>query len=223
MKKVFISRDLGADSLFRKELSAPFLLTGMSLIDFEALTFQYPSEAYDWIFFYSKNGVRYFFDQLKAGHSSFPKFAVMGSGTNNALNSFGHRADFIGTGKPKDVATQFLALAKHQGVLFPQAKNSKQSIQKILAEQIESQQLLVYNNSKKRNIPTHLQENDILVFTSPLNAESYLDHFSIGANKTVISIGASTSFFLQKNKISGFIESEAPNEIAIIQAIRALK
>jgi len=64
---------------------AGFEVIGHSLIEFKAIPFDLPS-SFDWIFFYSKNAVRYFFEQIPPEniHSSI---AAFGPGTAHFLKS----------------------------------------------------------------------------------------------------------------------------------------
>jgi len=65
MKTIFISRKLSKDSFFKTKLEeAGFTIHGKSLLKFSAIPFQKTPKS-DWIFFYSKNGVKFFFQRLK--------------------------------------------------------------------------------------------------------------------------------------------------------------
>ncbi len=221
MKRLFISRDVKGDNAFYNILSSGFRITAYSLIEFKAIPFDYPNSDFDWIFFYSKNGVNYFFEVLDKTEIR-SKFAAMGPGTAAILKKRGYPVSFTGAGNPSEVASQFLAAAKNKKVLFPQAKNSKQSIQKILEAQIESQSLIVYNNTPKTTLPKQLSEQDVLVFTSPLNVKSYLSHFIIRDTQIVVSMGTSTSESLRQNGISSFHQTSMPSEQGLIDLIQSL-
>lgn len=221
MKRLFISRDLKKKSPFHQALSSKFRITALSLIDFKAIPFNQPNPDFDWLFFYSKNGVKYFFESFDK-KNQLPPIAAMGKGTAATIVEQGYSCAFIGKGNPQDVSEQFLALAKHQRVLFIQAKNSKQSIQKILGNTIDSQSLVVYNNTPKKSLPPHLSEQDVLVFTSPLNVKSYLAHFSISHAQIVVSMGTSTSDCLLQNGISSFHQTRTPSEQGLIDLIQSL-
>lgn len=80
-------------------------------------------KSYEWIFFTSKNGVHFFFKQLKNHRltldGSGTKFAAVGEKTCKALNSYGIQADFV----PKfysaaDFSEEFLKKVKVSGPIL---------------------------------------------------------------------------------------------------------
>jgi uroporphyrinogen-III synthase len=222
MKGVFISRDLSTDSIFRAEMKAaniPF--TAFSLIEFEAKSFDVVPLT-DWVFFYSKKGVQYFFKgcekiTLPDDYFSTIKWACIGQGTAKELRLAGHEPHFIGDGQPESVAANFSLKSTNQRVLFPQAQRSRQSVQKLLYNHIIVYDLVVYTNKPK----THyvMESRRILIFTSPLNAEAYFYHHELQPGQRIIAIGNTTAAALRK---MGFCElkiAKAPNEQALVNAV----
>ena len=130
-KSVFISRDLSVNSPFRSQLEAKgFKVVDRSLLDFQGIPFEaFPTT--DWIFFYSRKAVDFFLKQLE----SFPtdlKVAAFGPGTAAALSKHKIRPDFTGTGEGSSTLTAFLKIVGQQSsVLFPQARNSRRTIEKL--------------------------------------------------------------------------------------------
>ncbi len=124
-KKVFITRELSPESPLRQLLEPQgFVITGRSLIDFSAMNFVLPP-AFDWVFFYSAQGVRFFFEGLEKSGIALPenvRLGAIGSGTARLLE----KADFIGDGTSEATAAAFAKLAAGQRVLFPRAENSRQ-------------------------------------------------------------------------------------------------
>lgn len=112
MKKLFISRELSPDSPVKAFAERQNLeLTATSLIEFSAVPFATLAET-DWIFFYSKRGVHFFFRQLQNLQlKTTAQLATMGTGTYRALKTFGKTADFAGNGQPETVAEAFGILA----------------------------------------------------------------------------------------------------------------
>ena len=190
MKKIFISRRIKKDSFFYKEIKkAGHELYGTSLLSFKQVSFETIPDV-DWIFFYSQKGVQYFFKNLNKKKMDLPKtirWAGFGQVTGKAIEMHGVKCDFAGTGHANTTAPEFLKIAKNQKVLFPRAKHSKRSIQKLIADQIEMHDLIVYDNFPKKNIV--LENFDVLIFTSPMNAEAYFQNLAIDEAENKIKRG----------------------------------
>jgi uroporphyrinogen-III synthase len=213
---VFISRYLGPDSVFRSRLTAAgYRLTGRSLIEFEAVPFRdVPST--DWIFFYSRRAVTFFFDQL-AGPLKEVRLATFGAGTAEALRSYGYRPDFTGSGKPETVARDFLPHARGQRVLFPRARQSRQSVQRALGDAVVAIDLVVYDNRPSREVPS--RDFDVLVFTSPMNARAYFQQRERRPGQRVIAIGRTTAAALQQLQIKELEVALEPSEEGMAKAV----
>lgn len=220
MSKIFISRNLSTTSPFKKELADLDLeIIGQSLLQFAPIQFGAIPEV-DWIFFYSKNGVKFFLEPL-INHPSFHKnkvkWAAMGKGTAQALTAYQIQANFIGNGHPKTTAQAFEAVASGQKILFPRAKNSKKSIQNLLRSQAKISDLIVYKNDIK--ITFSIPYCDILVFTSPLNAMAYFQKYPLNPKQKIIAIGKTTQKALQKLGIANSITAAKPSEQALATTV----
>jgi len=216
--KIFISRDLKPTSPFKKELVALDMeIIGQSLIEFYPTPFN-TIPVVDWIFFYSKNGVKFFLEtftadnflRVMAAKNRPIQWAVMGKGTAATLEKHQIQPDFIGTGHPKATAKAFGEIAHQQKVLFPRAEISKQSVQNLLIGQIEIFDLIVYANKLK---PTFfIPYCDILVFTSPLNVVAYFQKHPIQSKQKVVAIGKTTANALEKKGLQNIIVASQPSE-----------
>lgn len=216
---IFISRELKSNSPFLALLADKARVIGNSLIDFKAVPITHIPQA-DWLFFYSKKGIRYFFEQLPQNFS-LPHLAVIGAASADYLyDNYQLQADFIGTGHPEATAQQFLALAQQKKVVFVQAKQSKQSVQQLIKTQVATAALVVYDNVPKTNID--LPFSDILVFTSPMNAQAYFTQYPLKNNQQVVSIGHSTAKALKTLSINNIHIAEQPNETALAQTCLTL-
>ena len=125
-------------------------------------------------------------------------------------------AAFVGNGKPEQTATAFLEVSAGKEVVFLQARNSRQSIQKLLGRHIKSTCLVVYDNSFKADLDIPYAE--ILVFTSPMNVQAYFSKNIIMKGQICISIGASTAQVLKQLNIDNFVVAEQANEEALAKA-----
>ena len=125
---VFISREVNTDSYLRNVLEANgFMLEGRSLIETNSVSFNILPDT-GWIFFSSKQAVKYFFSQNPVLGNQ--KFACVGKATSEALRRYDKRAEFIGASTDtKMIGKQFAAKAGSEKVLFPQAKGSLRSVQ----------------------------------------------------------------------------------------------
>ena len=208
-KSAFITRDLSPKSPFRNQLEANnFIVTGSSLLEFNQIDFSsFPTT--DWIFFYSRKAVKYFINQIENLPTDI-KIAAYGTGTTEALTSHNITTDFIGTGVGESTLINFLKIAKHQTVLFPQARHSRRTIEKLAGDQLISFPLIVYDNEVKNDITASLA--NFLVFTSPLNVQAYFDQFTFAKNQKIIVIGKTTGDALNRYGIEDFLVAQTPSE-----------
>ena len=215
--RIFITRNLASDSAFNTILTeAGFQVTGISLVKFIARPFQ-PIPDIDWLFFYSKNGVKFYFDQITTTNESFPKLAAMGTGTARMISERGYNVDFIGKGTPVEIAKAFSKVVKGQRIIFIRAENSKRSIQKALPSDTLASERIVYANYPIRN--TAIPPHDVLVFTSPLNASTYFEYNSIAPNQQVYSLGPTTTEKLHELGIAAINTAPQPSEVSLANFI----
>lgn len=225
-KTIFISRPLTEHSiLWDLEKDENLSITAMSLVEFSPLSFQLP-ENLDWLFFYSKTGVDFFFNSfLEKGvlPLSLPKLAAVGEGTAKQIEKYNQKSDFIGTGLANTTAPMFEQVAKNQSVAFVQAKNSGQSVQKILSNQINKFDLLVYDNQEITNILFEI--HNILVFTSPKNIIAYFNAAkkakkSIQNIDFVVVIGYISENELKNHYSGTYFVADKPDEASLNEAIK---
>ena len=213
---VFITRYLAPDSVFYTQLTdAGYRVSGRSLIEFEAVPVR-KIPAVDWIFFYSRRGVAFLFDQISALPGEC-RLAVIGPGTEKKLRSYAYRPDFVGTGKPEQVARDFLKHAHGRRVLFPRARHSRRSVQRALGDAVEAVDLIVYDNRPSGEVPT--DDFDVLVFTSPMNARTYFQTRQRLPNQRVIAIGQTTAAALKELGIGRVEVAWEPSEAAMAEMV----
>ncbi len=219
-KHIFISRDLSLQSVFRKQLlDNKCTVEGQSLVVFSRQPFSDFPET-DWIFFYSVKAAAYFREgliQLGLTWPAKPKIAAIGEGTAQWLHDRGVSLEFIGSGKPLDTCKQFLRFSTGASVLFPQASQSRKSIEKLAGNQIESIPLIVYHNRMKADFV--IQPADVLTFTSPLNAQAYFKRYPDSSQKPIVAIGQTTQRALAAMGRSVTEVANAPNESSLAAAV----
>ncbi len=218
--RILITRQLNINSIFKQNLEASGQqVYGESLIEFEALDFAPPHQV-DWLFFYSKKGIDYYYQQMGTSKSAF-KLAVLGKASAAHLKTeYGLNADFVGTGEPQSSAAAFLRIAAGQHVAFIRAKNSKQSVQNILKEDLKIQDIVVYKNSIRKNIS--IVKCDIAVLTSPMNTLAYFQNTEQPANTHYVVIGQSTAKQLLDLGHTRFLVAEEPSELGLLLAVQKI-
>ncbi len=220
--QVFISRAAQESKNFiqilhKKEIA----VEAVSLLEFSSLDFGLPI-AFDWLFFYSKNGLRFFF----AATPPLPqgiRIACIGKGTAEYLKkAYNIIADFVGDGKPQSTASAFLPLAKAQKVVFVRAADSRCSVQQLLSDELEAIDCIVYQNNIKKQLPP-LFKGKVLVFTSPLNAKAYLSQHKVLPHQKIVAIGPSTFQALASLLgIKDIYEAIYPDEESLAQEVLKL-
>ena len=208
--KIFISRELKEDSVFSTRIEAAGAeVAGQSLIEFAPVAFDVVPPC-EWIFFYSKKAVRFFFEGLPGEAPADVLWAALGRGTAGALLERGIAPDFIGTGAPEGVAVAFAQEAAGLRVLFPQALHSRQSIQQLLEGKIQAASLVVYDNRPRQAFDISFCQ--VLVFTSPLNAEAYFGKYTLEKEQQVVAIGETTAAALHRLGVREVIVAAEPSE-----------
>lgn len=218
--KVFISREVGEFSYFRKALEKHHIeIDGRSLIrTFPIVNILDPFylKHLDWVFFSSSNGVEYFF-KLEPVLSKKIKFGVAGRGSETTLRKFGHAADFVGEGGDiEDVAREFAKIVEEQTVLFPRALDSLLTIQKALSASTKIVDLPIYETVIEEGIDGATAE--VLIFTSPSNVEAYFADNLLEPEQKVIAIGNSTGKKFDEMGVK-YTLPYSPDEIGLAEAV----
>ena len=223
MKSIFITRDLDKDSILHTLSDKNYVVSGCSLIDFSVIPITGLPFA-DWIFFYSKNGVKFFHQSvIKAGLQLNSRIACIGKGTADQFyRTFNHAPEFIGSGDPSQVALQFKkVIPESDKILFITAEDSNHSISKELKNNYEVSSIAAYSNTEKKNIVD--PEADIIIFTSPKNADTYLNKFSFFYSTQIIAIGKITAQYLHTRGVEEVVISVKASEEDVLQAIKILE
>lgn len=221
MNKVFITRDLKETDFFKISLEkVGFSVFGQSLIHISNVNFDeiLPCTRGDWIFFYSKNGVKFFIEKVGTQALEQYKIATIGESTANLLyDNYQVKADFIGTGEPLQTAKAFANKAAGKKVLFPRAKHSRTSIQQQLGNTIIAKDLIVYENQPVAHFDE--VEADILVFTSPMNARTFFGQSVLKKHQKIIAIGNTTAKALKSLGVEDFVIAKEPSEKGLAAAV----
>ena len=217
---VFISRTLPPDSIFRKLLTINGIrIHDEKLIKFDPVPVGQLPEA-NWLFFYSKTGVHFFFRQISSHKVEHYRMAALGPGTAAELSKYVH-VHFAGDGDPIQTAVQFLDLARGQKVAFVRAEESRQSIRQLLDGKITPIDLIVYKNRPVNN--ADIPSCEVLVFTSPMNVRAYFAKKKKYGFQKVIAIGNTTAGALNEMGVGEVIVAESPTEESLAKKVLELK
>lgn len=233
----FITRTLADDSVFRAILSgAGWTVSGESLVEFSPLPFR-DLPAADWIFFTSRNAVRFFFENAPGGRSDDSEssdrlitcrpdvqWAALGEATAKVLAEYVGKVDFTGSGDPLATAEVFRRLPhppEKRRVLFPAARHAKQDLQSALNSDFQCFMFEIYNNRPVADPP--FSNAGVLVFTSPMNAEVYFSRHTLQEHQQVVAIGQSTARALKTLGVSEITIAAKPSEQALADAVLRLQ
>lgn len=187
-----------------------------SLINISQIRFTHTPPT-KWIFFSSQNAIKHFFAQkpeVKPG----VKYGVMSSVSAEYLAEFNKKAEFIGKGVDvTQIAKDFADFIKDDTVLFPQAIDSLQTIQKQLSFTNICHNLFVYKTTKR--IDFELPHAELLVFTSPSNAQAYFEKYKHEKGQKVVAIGSTTFNQLKNYGIKNIGLPVSFDEIGLLNAI----
>jgi uroporphyrinogen-III synthase len=222
----FISRALLPDSDFRSVLRAHgWGVFGQSFVMLSAMPFEKIPDS-DWLFFSSQNAVRFFFQNVERQKLAVPdvQWAALGVSTARVLEGFTGRVDFVGTGEPKGTSQLFrrhCARLKSVGpVVFPAARRSRQSVMMLLQLDFQCAHFEIYDNQP---VPNPLQRSEnVLAFTSPMNADAYFSHHALLPGQRVVAIGGTTDRMLQQLGIAESAIAAEPTERGLAEAVLTL-
>lgn len=222
IKNVFISKKLEEESYFKRLMKRlnwniidePFIETRPLSIN--------PIPDCDWVFFNSKNAVKYFLEAAKQQKLDLNTnhLACISTVTAAFLEKYGFTPHFVGQGNDvTKIGEQFSLVCKNQRVLFPCSSISLGSIEKLIEPVAQVIHFPVYENIEK---PKAISLSfDYLIFTSPSNVRSYLRFNTITAFAKIIALGESTKQELLKYNIPSnrIIIPDAFDESAVLGAI----
>jgi len=215
-KTIFISKKLQADSPLMKLKSSVAHLVDESLIKITRIPFSFTPKA-KWIFFSSKNAIEHFFAQ-KPDLLPGVRYGVLSKESAAFLSMYGKTADFIGEGVDLDViAKNFRDVLKNDSVLFPQAMDSLQTIQKQISFSNNIYNLYTYKTILRTDFD--LPHADILIFTSPSNVNAYLNKYTLDNSQTIIAMGKSTKYRLSENGVKNVLMPDSFGDPGLYQLL----
>lgn len=212
-RSVFITRSLNEDDpLWSGIVSKGIEVKAFSLIRIIPLPYAIPQKPFDWIFLSSSNAVSIFLPNYEGN----AKIAVTGNATANACRSFGYNPDFIGSGGDMlKVGEAFSKVLKNETVLFPCAESGSGRIRTpLVPSQFHVLPIYKTEGVSQPDIP----DTDIVLLTSPSNAEVFLKHSSV-SNKIIVAIGHTTKDHLISKNVADVRVPDQPTTAAIVELI----
>jgi hydroxymethylbilane synthase len=215
-KNIFISRSLAGHSPLQQLRLTGHRLHAESLISISQIRFTHTPRT-GWIFFSSKNAIRYFFAQ-NPQVSQGVKYGVMSSSSAQFLQNYGVKPEFTGSGVDvTKIARDFAAFVGNETVLLPQAIDSLQTIQKQLSFSNNCTNLFVYKTKLRTDFS--VPHSDILVFTSPSNAKAYFEKYRLLPGQETVAIGSTTAAALRDFGAKQVIMPDAFNEQSLLEVL----
>jgi len=157
----------------------------------------------DCLFFYSRKGVDFFFQQVQEKNMVLPDsiaYAALGANTAESLKEYVESVDFIGEGKPGSTFNEFKDWFSGETVLAVRADNSLNRLRQVTGVDWKILDLVVYSNEIKDSV--NFEKHDVAVLSSPLNAKAYFK-FQEPPFPCLIAIGQTTATAVKtlKNEI----------------------
>ena len=143
---------------------------------------------------------------------------MIGPGTERAVEEQGWKVAFLPKSTdPKEGIDEFAEMlpATERVIMACSDKSLKRMRGIISAEQLIEWEF--YENVPANHIPK--TNADYLIFTSPSNANAYLDLYELDENQVVVAIGKTTNAALEKLGVLNKICAEHPGEEWVWKAI----
>ncbi len=190
--------------------------------------------AYSWLAFTSKNGVKIFFEELsKCGLDtrflSGVKIACVGVSTANELKNYGVNADFIPTKyESKHLAQELVkVLNSNDNILLIRAVKGSDELSKCFDEnKVNYKEYKVYDTQEITGYTQKVKEitsDKVLVcFTSASTVESFMKNNPNTHNITAVCIGSMTAEVAQKYNLN-YVVSEKATIDSMVEKIIEIK
>jgi uroporphyrinogen-III synthase len=217
IRSVFISRPLPEGSPLRLLCrQAEATLVARSLLRFDRVPIKSLPKG-DWLFFTSPRAVNYLAESIPVRQWEGFQIGAIGPGTAHALLQLGVSVDFTGNGAPEPTANHLAEFLQGGIVVFPQAQHSRRSIQSHLPSEIQTLDLVVYNNQTN---PSFIRPSpELAILTSPLNLRAFLERNDPATVKIWIAMGQTTQNAMEEHGLAPVYTPQSPNEAAIAQLI----
>ncbi len=195
-----------------------FQLIAQSLIRFEAAPIEKEIPLTDVLFFTSPRAFDFYLQSN--GINEKQELACIGTGTKNHIVQNGFNVSFFGldSTKPHEVALDFKTWLGDRTVLFPVSNISNRSVQQVLSDKQISEVVVYQTIPKAIHLPV---APDVLIFSSPSNAEAYLQQNQVSDSQKIACFGTTSQAFLQSKHIESKI-LRTPDEQGVIEFLNGI-
>ena len=158
-----------------------------------------PLSEYNWVLFTSSNAIHFFVDYCNKENIRFPahiKFAAVGPGTAQTLQSFGLTPSFVPYVFNRTAVSRQLPVRKREVVLYPALADGPESTEKVLKERgcvtdrfnVYRSTPLIYNDREWQALAKNNPE--VISFFSPRTIQAFFKNKqdSVDLNKYVIAV-----------------------------------
>lgn len=223
MRSLFVSRHLENDSSILAFCEEQHIsVHHESLLSFTGVSFPILHNG-DWLFFYSKSGVKFFLDQIPNQENlAHYKIACYGPSTTKRWEDLSTVVvSFTGNGKPKDVPNDFRkAILKNETVVFVRAKHSKMSVQKEIECDIKCLDIIAYENNQRDDFNLNT-DYSYAMLTSPMNADAFIKACP-DFSGMIITLGTTTSDHLLHHYQLKSVSAQEITELGMLQCLQQL-
>jgi|TARA_B110000261_G_scaffold104520_1_gene117401 uroporphyrinogen-III synthase len=186
------------------------------LIDFAAVPVKELPDT-DWIFFTSKNSVKYFFKQNF--DLSNIKVACVGKGTYKELSKYVDYVSFIGDAVDIiETGTDFAKVVGGERCVFPVSSISKRTIQNQFLDQSNIKDIVVYSTNEQ--VEFRDPKANVLIFTSPSNVRAYFKKITWQPYQKIIVMGPTTAKQLVDLGMFNYLVPELTGELGLIDLLK---
>lgn len=150
---------------------------------------------YDALIFTSKNAI-YSLDSYTDAYKSIPSY-VIAPKTANILEKVGGNLTFVGkSGHGNDFAKELVPVLKNKKALYLKAEKTVSNLVTILkSNDINIDKVVTYRTSCNK-ISTKLEQNSVIIFTSPSSVECFFKNYDWDDSFEAIVIGKTTLKYL---------------------------
>lgn len=154
---------------------------------------------YDALIFTSKNAI-YSLASFNQNWKEIPAF-VIADKTANVLKENGGNLEFIANAKDgNEFANKLILKLKNKKALYIRAKKVVSDLVEILEKNsIDIDELITYKTSCNKNSIIQIENNSVIVFTSPSSVECFFKQYDWNDSLKAVVIGKTTAKYLPDN------------------------
>lgn len=171
----------------------------LPIFEIEYLDLDFDISKYDALIFTSKNAI-YSLDKSKLNWKKIPSYAIAPK-TAEILKKYNSNLVFTGGhSHGNEFANELIPLLKNKRILYVRGEKVVSNLCSILKEnQIDLYEQIVYKTICSNKKTETINENSIIIFTSPSSVNCFFKNYSWQSTYKAIAIGNTTAKFLPQN------------------------